>query len=126
MKIVEKASLIFDRLLRIVRKRDIYIVVFALLLSHFIYYPVEYFYPWTGEPSHNWIYKLVNGLTRGTIIIAYAYLTYRIIWPANYDFFEKSKWREHFEKQPWTYRNNFSFVLYSFFILVYVLSVAIG
>ena len=43
----------------LVRRADILVVVFALILMHNLYILVEMFYPVTGEPSMIWIYETV-------------------------------------------------------------------
>ena len=116
---IKKASTWF---FKIITKLDILVIIFALILMHNLHWLVETFYPIVGEPSMSWIYNTVFGLTRGSIVIGYAYLMFRIFFPHLYKYLEESSVND-FKNLEWRKRLYITLLLYAFFLSFFLVSV---
>lgn len=109
-------------LIKAISRLDILIIGFSLVLMHQMHWVVEFFYPVTGEPSMIWLYTTIFGLTKASIVIAYAYLMFRLFFNVPYQYLEK-EFNTNFRKLPWSKKLNVTLLLYAFFLAFFLVSV---
>lgn len=103
--------------------RDVIVVSIALFVSHFSYLILIWLYPQTGEPSFQWLYRTIFGLTRGSIIMAYAFLIIRLLFPDVFFYLRRSFDKDITTINPWQKITLHLFV-YCFVTVVFLWSVS--
>lgn len=121
-KVLSKIKQVGVWFLKAISRLDILIVAFSLVLMYQMHWVVEFFYPVTGEPSMIWIYYTIFGLTKASIVIAYAYLMFRLFFNVPYQYLEKD-FNTNFKKLPWSKKLNVTLLLYAFFLAFFLVSV---
>ena len=99
------------------------LLVAFLAVSNFAYLVLTWIYPTTGEPSFQWLYWLLFGITRIIAIIGAGYLFLSVLIPPAFHYLEEELFSKDILKlTPWQ-RILFYTFLYCFFIALVLISV---